>query len=63
MVTQLEEPVTPPRFRIARQRFERAYVDYLMRIHNHSKPAVAKALGISLSSVKDKTRKGFGGRP
>jgi DNA-binding NtrC family response regulator len=52
----------PWKFRKARQHFERVYVDYVLARCGSDRKRAARALGISLSSLKEKLRRGFGGR-
>ena len=59
---EIEARKRPMKFRQARDRFERAYVDYIMRHCDGNREWAAQVLGISMSSLKEKLRKGFGGR-
>ena len=52
----------PRRLREARRLFERAYIDDVMKLYDNDKHQAARALGISLSSIKEKLQTGFGGR-
>jgi len=68
-VTEIEQVTTelstikrPWALRRARQRFERAYVDAVMDQVDHDRAKAVKVLGISLASLKEKLRPGFGGR-
>lgn len=58
----LKNTQPPMRLREARRRFERAYVDDVMKMYEGDKHRAARALGISLSSIKEKLQPGFGGR-
>jgi DNA-binding NtrC family response regulator len=59
---EMESFARPWKLRRARNRFERAYVDDVMQRCGGDRERAARALGISLSSLKDKLRKGYGGR-
>ena len=48
--------------RKARQYFERLYVDLVMARYGGDRARVIKVLDISMSSLKEKLREGYGGR-
>ena len=62
VAADLEKPVGPWTLRRARQRFERAYVDDAVRHCDGDLAKIAKLLGISRSSLKEKRQLGYGGR-
>jgi DNA-binding protein Fis len=62
LTTTLKGARRPWKFRKARQHFERIYVDYVMQQCDHDRERAARVLGISMSSLKEKLRPGFGGR-
>ena len=62
VAAELKASRRPMRLRDARRLFERAYIDDMMRKYDGDKHQTAKALGISLSSIKEKLQPGFGGR-
>ena len=58
----LATPRRPVDLRRARQRFERAYVEDIMRMCEGDRQKAIRILGISLSSLKEKLRKEYGSR-
>jgi transcriptional regulator with PAS, ATPase and Fis domain len=62
LAKKLEGLRRPWTLRKARQTFERLYVDLVMARYGGDRERVCKALDISMSSLKEKLRKGYGGR-
>ena len=62
LVNKLETLRRPWTLRKARQHFERLYVDLVMLKYKGDREKVCEVLGISISSLKEKLRKGYGGR-
>jgi transcriptional regulator with PAS, ATPase and Fis domain len=62
LANKLENLRRPWTMRKARQCFERVYVDLVMYKYQGDRQKVCKALDISLSALKEKLQKGYGGR-
>lgn len=62
LVDKLEGLRRPWTLQQARQYFERLYVDLVMARYGDDRARVLKVLDISMSSLKEKLRKGYGGR-
>lgn len=62
LANKLETLRQPWDLRKARQAFERLYVDVLMDRYDGNRAKVCAVLDVSLSSLKEKLQKGYGGR-